>query len=299
MNTRELRVKYNNEWPRKFNFPVEETFLQRVKEKKLDQIFFSAPLSYSDQKDFQNYLGYLLDALDMLPNRPDLAFDNIWKGLDSEFFRVRDELVSYNASRFDAFVDRILSDANTAKSILIYLKLIPYQTCEYAAKRIIEASAKADSDRNAENLFNRAKSALGEDFILKFIEKYPPGSNNKPSPADQRNAGRLLKIIFSGNEIEIKGVKFLIEEKNLAVFLLKVVLANSRNERFHGNVFPPFRSSVARLETYAHAFYLFHISYALLMDVFLYRNYGVIDSSTVELNMQKNTEIFSTLFDGL
>lgn len=299
MNTRELRVKYNNEWPRKFNFPVEETFLQRVKEKKLDQIFFTAPLSYSDQKDFQNYLGYLLDALDMLPNRPDLAFDNIWKGLDSEFFRVRDELVSYNASRFDAFVDRILSDANTAKSILIYLQLIPYQTCEYAAKRIIEASAKADSDKNAENLFNRAKSALGEDFILKFIEKYPPSSNNKPSPADQRNAGRLLKLIFAGNEIEIKGVKFLIEEKKLAVFLLKVVLANSRNERFHGNVFPPFRSSVARLETYAHAFYLFHISYALLMDVFLYRNYGAIDSSTVELNMQKNTEIFSTLFDGL
>lgn len=106
-------------------------------------------------------------------------------------------------------------------------------------------------------------------------------------------------MIFAGNDIEIKGVKFLIEEKKLAVFLLKVVLANSRNERSHGNVFPPFRSSVARLETYAHAFYLFHISYALLMDVFLYRNYGAIDSSTVELNMQKNTEIFSTLFDGL
>lgn len=299
MNTKELRVNYNNEWPKKFNFPVEETFLQRVKEKKLDQIFFPVSLSYSEVWEFQYYLGYLLDALDMLPNRPDLAFDHIWKALDSESFRVRDELVSCNVSRFDAFVDKILSNPNTAKSILIYLRLIPYQTCKYAAKRIIEASAKADADENAKNLFNRAKKALGEDFILKFIEKYPAEDTNKPSSADLRKAGRLLKLIFAGNEIEIKGVKFLIDEKKLAVFLLKVVLANSRNERFHGNVFPPFRSSVAGLETYAHAFYLFHISYALLIDVFLYRNYGVIDSSTVELNMQKNTEIFSTLFDGL
>jgi len=299
VNTRELRVKYNNEWPKKFNFPVEDSFLQRVEEKKLDQVFFPAPLSYSDIWEFQYYLGYLLDALDMLPNRPDLAFDHIWKALDSEFFKVKGEFESYDVCRFDAFVDKILKEDITAKSILKYLKIIPYQTCEYAAKRIIEASTDAGKKSHSGNLFKQAKKALGKDFILNFIEKYPPGSNKKPSPADQRNAGRLLKMIFSGNEIDIKGIKFQIDEKSLAIFLLKVVLANSRNERFHGSVFPPFRSSQARIETYAHAYYLFHISYALLMDVFLYRDFGVIDSSEVELNIQKNTDIFSTLFEGL
>ena len=48
----------------------------------------------SDDHKFQSYLGYMLDALDMLPMRPDLAFDHLWKALDSEFFIVQQKLAS-------------------------------------------------------------------------------------------------------------------------------------------------------------------------------------------------------------
>ena len=153
--------------------------------------------------------------------------------------------------------------------------------------------------RNAKTLFSRAKNSLGSSFVEKFVAKYPPGVNGKPAPADQRKSGRLLKLIFSGNEVYLAGDKFLFSDEELSKFLIKVVLANSRNERFHGGVFPPFRSSSAKLATYAHAYYLLHISYALLLDVFLYRDHGVVQSNDVVSIMNDNSTIFSLLFGEL
>ncbi|HIF9169555.1 TPA: hypothetical protein ACX6PO_002281 [Photobacterium damselae] len=297
MNTRQLRVDYNNKWPEKFEFPIEREFLALLEENGIAQALTPVKLNLSEEYQFQFYLGYLLDAIDMLPLRPDLAFDHVWKALDSEFFIVQEELGDKNCSRFDGFVDKVLNDQNTAATFLKYLKLIPYQTCEYAAKRIIEASAEVDD--HAKTLFKRAKNSLGKDFILKFVKKYPPASNGKPSPSDQRNAGRLLKLAFSGKEVELDGVKFQISENQLAIFLVKVVLANSRNERFHGGVFPPFRSSAAKIDTYAHAYFLLHISYGLLLDVFLYREYGVTSLSSVNSVMNDNAGFFSKLFGNL
>ncbi|UTM59248.1 hypothetical protein L4174_021330 [Photobacterium sp. CCB-ST2H9] len=297
MDTKKLRIKYNNDWPKSFDFPVEETFLNRLRSKGLQQAFVSCDLGYSDNYQFQFYLGYLIDALDMLPKRPDLAFDHVWKALDSEFFLVQQEIGNQNCSRFDGFVDRILNDGKSSAVFLSYLPLIPYQTCEYAAKRVIEASNEADN--HAKTLFSRAKSSLGASFVEKFVTKYPPGANGKPTPADQRKAGRLFRLIFSGNEVDLAGDKFLFSDEELSKFLIKVILANSRNERFHGGVFPPFRSSSAKLATYAHAYYLLHISYGLLLDVFLYRDHGVIQSNDVVSIMNNNLTIFSLLFGEL
>lgn len=297
MDTKKLRIKYNNDWPKSFDFPREEAFLNRLQSKGLQQALLSCNLSYSDEYQFQFYLGYLIDALDMLPKRPDLAFDHVWKALDSEFFLVQQEIGNQNCSRFDGFVDRVLNDGNSSAVFLNYLPLIPYQTCEYAAKRVIEASKK--NDNHAKTLFSRAKRSLGADFIEKFVTKYPPGSNGKPTPEDQRKSGRLLKLIFSGNEIELFGDKFNFSDNELSKFLIKVVLANSRNERFHGGVFPPFRSSSAKMATYAHAYYLLHISYGLLLDVFLYREHGVVDTNEVVTVMNNNSTIFSLLFGEL
>tara|TARA_R110002167_G_scaffold257494_1_gene463944 strand:+ start:2135 stop:3031 length:897 start_codon:yes stop_codon:yes gene_type:complete len=297
MNTRQLRVDYNNKWPEKFEFSIESEFLTLLEKNGIKQALTLVKLNLSEEYQFQFYLGYLLDALDMLPLRPDLAFDHVWKALDSEFFIIQQELGDKNCSRFDGFVDKVLNDHNTAATFLQYLKLTPYQTCEYAAKRVIEASTETDD--HATTLFKRAKNSLGKDFILKFVQKYQPASNGKPSPSDQRKAGRLLKLVFSGKEVELDGAKFQISEKQLAIFLVKVVLANSRNKRFHGGVFPPFRSSVAKMETYAHAYFLLHISYGLLLDVFLYREYDVTSLSSVNSTMSDNAGFFRLLFGHL
>jgi len=297
VNTKQLRVKYHNGWPAKFDFPAEQKFAAKLQAAGLAQGLVVVPLEFSDDHQFQFYLGYLIDALDMLPMRPDLAFEHIWKALDAEFFIVQAEIGNQNASRFDGFVDRVLNDPNAAGAFIDYLQLTPYQTCEYAAKRVIQASARTDN--NSTVLLSRAKKSLGEQFISSLVTKYPPGINGKPSPSDQRKAGRLLRLIFTGNEIELAGVKYNFTKASLARFLVKVVLANSRNERFHGGVFPPFRSSSAKLSTYAHAYFLLHLSYSLLLEVFLYREYGVVAPDKVKGGIAHNTNLFKLLFDNV
>ena len=263
----------------------------------LAQGLVSVPLQFSSNHQFQFYLGYLIDALDMLPMRPDLAFEHIWKALDAEFFVVQAEIGDQNASRFDGFIDKVLNDSNAAGAFKDYIQLTPYQTCEYAAKRVIQASVA--TDRNSEILLNRAKQSLDEQFILALTSKYPADTNWKPSPADQRKAGRLLKLVFGGTEVELGDAKFSFSQDSLTKFLVKVVLANSRNERFHGSVFPPFRSSSAKLSTYAHAYFLLHLSYSLLLEVFLYRNYGVVDAIRVKDGIKHNANLFKLLFEGV
>lgn len=299
MNTRELRIQCNNEWPTKIHFPAEKEFIEQLKKHNLQQALSVAQLGVSEQYEFQFYLGYLIDALEMLPLRPDLAFDHLWKALDAEFFIVQSEINDNNIARFDAFVDKVMNDPKAASSFLEYLSVIPYQTCEYAAKRIIKASSNLDSNHN-KTLFSRAQNTLGQDFCNAFISKYPPSTKGKPSPDDQRKAGRLLKLIFINNTVELSGKTYSFTETQKAKFLIKVVLTNYRNERFHGDVFSStFRSSTATLKTYSHAYYLLHISYALLLDVFLYREYGVIKIEDVRKVADKNIKLFSSIFDNI
>ncbi|HEX7324933.1 MAG TPA: hypothetical protein VF292_06230 [Rhodanobacteraceae bacterium] len=296
MDTKQLRIKYHNDWPIRFFFPAEEKFAARMRAAGLASGLVAVPLEFASDHQFQFYLGYLIDALDMLPMRPDLAFEHVWKALDAEFFLVQAETGAQGASRFDGFVDKVLTDLNTAGAFVDYIRLVPYQTCEYAAKRVIQASAATDG--KSEILLTRAKHSLNEQFILGLAAKYPAGSNGRPSPEDQRKAGRLLKIIFSGSKVDLNGSKFQFDREHLIKFLVKVVLANSRNERFHGSVFPPFRSSSARLSTYAHAYFLLHLSYSLLLEVFLYRKYGVVAVDAVRNGIQHNTMLFKLLFAG-
>lgn len=70
-----------------------------------------------------------------------------------------------------------------------------------------------------------------------------------------------------------------------------------RNERFHGTTFPPFRSSAAKLKTYAHGYFILQVAYALLLEVFLYRNFGVISQSTAGEAIEENKNLFVKLFD--
>ena len=297
MDAKQLRVKYHNDWPAKFSFPAEQKFMAKMQADGLAQGLVAVSLKFSNDHQIQFYLGYLIDALDMLPMRPDLAFEHIWKALDAEFFIVQAEIGNQRASRFDEFVDKVLADANTAGAFIDYIRLTPYQTCEYSATRVIQAFVA--SDKKLRVLLNRARQSLGVDFISALATKYPAGSNGKPSPADQRKAGRLLKMVFAGTEEELGGAKFSFSQVELTKFLVKVVLANSRNERFHGSVFPPFRSSSAKLSTYAHAYFLLPLSYSLLLEVFLYREYGVVSPESVKVGIQHNANLFKLLFKGV
>jgi hypothetical protein len=77
-----------------------------------------------------------------------------------------------------------------------------------------------------------------------------------------------------------------------AEILIGTILPQFRNERFHGNTRPPFRSSTATLKTYAHAYFLLIYSYALMLEVLLYRNFGVISVTGAGVNTTANLDRF-------
>ncbi len=76
-DTKKLRLLYNNEWPTKFLFPIEQNLEKQLDAHNMQQILAPAKLKFSPDKEFHIFLGHFLEGLDQLPLRPDLAFDSI------------------------------------------------------------------------------------------------------------------------------------------------------------------------------------------------------------------------------
>lgn len=293
-DTKTLRVRYNNEWPSRFLFPVEEQLKKRLDENNMQQVFIPAHLKPSIDQEFHALFGHFLEGLDQLPFRPDAAFDAIWKALDAEFFRVKDQSgAPQHESRFESFLTKITTDPNTCKAFHPLAKVIPMQTCEFVAKRILKS--KTNPDQHADAFIKRAKVCLGEEMFLAFLGKYEPLWVSTPEEA-QRKAGAFLRRLVVGDELDVNGVKFTLTQEKIASFLTSIVMPQFRNERFHGTTFPPFRSSTAKLKTYAHCYFVLMVAYALLLEVFLYRNFNVIDSLAAEGSIERNKENFVQIF---
>lgn len=293
-DTKLLRIKYNNEWPSKFLFPAEQQFKKVLDNNNVQQAFFPAKLEPSADQEFHSLLGHFLEGLDQLPYRPDVAFDAIWKTLDAEFFRVKDEVSApQHESRFESFLNKVTADQNTCKAFLPLANVIPMQTCEFAAKRILKSKAKPD--QHSEAFLKRVKGCFGDALYSSFLSKYEPIWVASPDNA-QRRSGAFLRKLVLGNEMDIDGVRHTLSEEKRSSFLVSIVMPQFRNERFHGTTFPPFRSSVAKLKTYAHGYFILQVAYALLLEVFLYRNFNVISQAEASAAIQRNKEIFVSLF---
>ena len=293
-DTKHLRIEYNNSWPTKFLFPVEQQLKQRLDENNLQQVFLPTKLRYSDDNEFHTLLGHFLEGIDQLPFRPDIAFDSIWRTLDAEFIRVKDESsLPQHTSRFDIFIRKITSDSKTSKAFLPLLQIIPMQTSEFVAKRIL--SSVVSPDNHAEPFLKRVKSCFGESLYLDFLDKY---KNDWVSShgSTQRRAGAFLKRLAAGDELNVNGKKYKLPENNSIAFLIAVVMPQFRNERAHGTTFAPFRSSVAKMKTYTHAYFLLLVAYALLLEVFLYRDFGVVEQIEVAEAIEKNMDLFLLIF---
>lgn len=300
-NTKALRIRYNNEWPSKLLFPAEQNLKKRLDLNNLQHAFYPAKIKNSADQDFHGLLSHLLEALDNLPFRPDSAFDAIWKALDAEFFRVKEEgPLSSNMSRFDAFQIKLTTDPKVSQAFMIFAPIIPMQTCEFVAKRIF--NGRSSPDEHSEAFTKRARACLGEPLFTQFIGKYESEWAKEPQIV-QRKAGSFLYQLMRGRELEITTAgtttKHSLTENKRISFLLSVVMPQYRNERFHGNTLPPFRSSAAKIKTYAHAYFVFMLAYVFLLETFLYRDFGVIDIDGVNDSAKKNRELFLLIFGNV
>ncbi|MCY1295961.1 hypothetical protein D9M70_453250 [compost metagenome] len=112
----------------------------------------------------------------------------------------------------------------------------------------------------------------------------------------QRKLGGLLKLIMAGRRVTLGANSYQLTSDQVSRLLISTVLPQFRNERFHGNVRPPFRSSKATLKTYAHAYFLFIYAYSLMCEVFLYREFGVVQSADVLAATKENLDRYLQIF---
>lgn len=301
-DTKALRIEYHNRWPATFKFPIEEKLLSHLADINIASALLPAPLAHSTDPGLHLMLSSLLDALDMLPLRPDRAFESLWTALDAEMFELKQQLSPPGSpSRFEVFMGHIetsFADTPNLAEMIGFMAHVPLQSCEYAAARILEAMNRP-SDHSAYFL-KKVRPAIGPVLLDAFNVKYGAqwlAAQGADQGAVQRKAGAFLKKLLTGFMIDIGALK----QHSLAPverlrFFVYAVLPNVRNERFHGLGFSSYRSGAAQMKMYAGGYYLLLIAYFLLLHVFVYRKFGVIDAAGVHAAITKNSALYVTVF---
>lgn len=287
-------------------FPAEQNFLNKLKEKNITQILEIVTINenckYTDKQN--TYIAYFIEALDCLPIRPDNAFDLMWKILDSIISELKENYRNNrNGSEYkEAGIKLIFSTIKDSKISLLYenfIRLIsnaiPLQTCEFIVKRIFEYgnSDRANESRTPEKTFNdRLKKYTNNKFQNELIKKY----NSVNTPESHRNASILMQKMLKGSEVDLNGEKFNIKNEDLENFFSLIICAQYRNERAHGLSSPPFRRSTAKIKTFSHPYILTIFTYYTIVSLLYSQNENMFNINDIESQMQKTVSNFKLIF---
>lgn len=276
--------------PRK-KLPVEEDFDARV---QASNGTFFRPIELRDHESvtFHRQVSYLVDAFDALPGRPDIAFDSTWKALElaSSELCVEDKNITERLKVLAESVDPKIVDRLCAR--------IPVQSCEYLFKRVM-ASVQADAEGQDRRLKSRI-NGLGDPQIDVLIDHMRVRYSDGSAPS-RRNGSLLLRRALRAEVLDLESEsQFALSDGSRARVLISILLYTARNDRFHGESFSPFLSSLAKQRTYTHPLYTFLATYYLLVDVWLTVSPHVLAVdldgilASLEENLTTATELFGS-----
>ncbi|GBQ43486.1 hypothetical protein ACM0P6_09045 [Komagataeibacter sucrofermentans] len=280
MNFANARVEAHNIWPAKTSFKAEEMFIRRLSEIKDKELFKPISIAQNSNADYQRCVGHLLDALDQVPHRPDYAFDNFFRIIDiaaSPWFSRRGikGIVQGTSSRL------FTADSTSWEQIIDSLCLaMPLRTYELLAKRLLAAALTQEGENDP--LYKRALHAFGPKFYPAFVRKYALDKSGNLCPniaeTNRGNAASLLKLYMSGKAgtrskpasdpaLDLTKKENLGSPNQRSEVLLSLLLFTIRNERAHGNVLSPFRTSKSTLERYESYYFIMLLSYIYALGV--------------------------------
>jgi len=288
MDFKGRRVEAHNNWPETTEFRAEIEFKEKLL--AFDKFPPFKPISLGSNGDagYQRCVGHLIDGLDALPLRPDYFFDHCFKVIDLSKEAVKSKTgIRGVMEKLPGALLKV--DSTHWESIMDCLAAaIPRVTIDFLAKRLLEAPATLDEQNK---LKERADKCLGEKFYSAYCEKYlnPIIDAETTIPERKREftfhenipkAGSLLRLYLSGKsgtrpqaatvaalDIINNPVK---AEKRMQV-LLSLLLFTIRNERAHGNVISPFRTSKAKFERYESYYYIMLVAYVFALGSLIVR----------------------------
>lgn len=309
------QIDFNNEWPKICSLSIEATqvFENRLRENKLVQLLEPIKLEmdkaleyFMNHKDISKIFSSILDAFDMLPMHPDLAFDVVWRTLEISLKYLSLESWSFGADKgFDEILKKGCEDViapycnkeeNVRKMFEMLFSNVSLASLRYLVARLffkmeLSVSPQVDYVRG------RAEQLLGKGVLDAIQDKYVD-CTGKMDADNQRKAACLICLILQGREVDINGVKLKSLDLSKRVeFYVSCVLYSSRCERFHGDHYSPLKSSLADLGTYYEYYYFLIFSYAL-WGLFMNKIQNVLSSPNV-FGIEAIFESIKASFDKL
>jgi hypothetical protein len=302
LDTKELRIRYHNQWPVVFRFPSEERLLERLASLNLASPIVAVPLTNCADREFHMMLSALLDALDALPLRPDRAFESLWTALDSEMFGLVGRIAPPGSpSRFQVLMQHIeftFASEGSLSSLVRFMELVPMQSCEYAASRILDALHFPGE--HADYFLKKVKPGMGAALLDEFDAKYGmqwKAANGQTKATLQRKAGAFLRKLLRGESITVGAIgNHSLAPVERLRFFVYAILPNVRNERFHGLNFSSYRSSATQMKTYAAGYFVLLLAYFLLLHVFVYRGFKVLTQQGLSAGIDTNIALYGQIF---
>ena len=116
-------------------------------------------------------------------------------------------------------------------------------------------------------------------------------------------ASSLIAGAICISTVIISGIKTYekLEEYKRLWFMMGGVLYTARNERFHGDNFSHFKSSLSSIKTYGHFYYLLLFTYSLLWTVMLRLSLksgypDFVTANQVQTSIDRNIELYKMAF---
>jgi len=132
---------------------------------------------------------------------------------------------------------------------------------------------------------------VAKDIIQKIKLKY-----DYSNIEERRKGSRFLYRLLKGDELNIDGEIIKADFDQKLNFLINGILYTFRNDRAHGGIISPFRSSKATMKTYAHCSFCFLTGYYLLLALIHFRSDKLILTTELKRNYSDNLKMYKELY---
>lgn len=216
-------------------------------------------------KHLSKIFSSMLDVYSQLPYHPDMAFDAAWRCLEYEMklYAMRawgakaDMKLDDLFPRFckEVFESLINSDHHLQNAYNTIISNISMSALKYMTDRLFFKKGLSVAPQMA-FVKGRANSILGEELLVALLDAFKKEDGTLDAMG-VNNIARRFDRILQGLDVNAGDKTFnaISLEKRIEL-LISVVLYSSRCERFHGDIYSPFKSSIAKLTTYYEYYFL-------------------------------------------
>ncbi|WP_432359184.1 hypothetical protein [Sporosarcina sp. UB5] len=317
MDFKRLRIQYFRKWEPKISiehynnsllFPVEKNYLERIK----NEFFVPYRFKYRVDENYNKQLSFMIDALEFLPLRPDLAFDSMFKSLESSMSYIdrgnRPGSTTNTTDLLTLFAEvlesKIASNQNLSLLTDKLYNYMPVQVYEYIVKKSLgEFDPSVPFKANGSSYKRIALISPNIEGLITVMSGIYGHKNNNLEAKETRNASMLIRKLMikkdSDEKIKIpKGSNnvYMLDEKEKLKLIASGLLYTYRNDRFHANTFSPFKSSKATIKTYAFAHFAFLFAYYLVLLLVHEENPEKNKLKDIYYNLNYNLDLFKDIY---